>query len=267
MPRDAAMATSAAKPAALRTTALRTTALIRHNVRLLLAEPGPLLSRLIVPLGFLALMRPLLVATQGQKAGTEQAVIGALVTFSLLGLNIVGGAVLAERMQRTWDRIRATAARPAELLAGKALPVMAALLAQQAVVLGFGIAVLGVHVGAPALLFAVCLAWTAALLAIGTALGVTARSFGELSLGYDIGGMLLSTLGGAFVPLTTLPGWIQDIAPVSPGYWAVSAFRGALHGDTGTTLPACGMLLLFAAAAAALAAHRLGRGAARPDRM
>ncbi|NGN70460.1 ABC transporter permease [Streptomyces sp. A7024] len=262
MPPEAATHTAPAH-----TTTLRTTALIRHNTRLLLAEPGPLLSRLIVPVGFLALMRPLLVATQGQKTGTEQAVIGSLVTFSLLGLSIVGSAVLSERVQRTWDRMRATAARPAELLAGKAVPVMAALLAQQAVVLGVGIAAFGVDVLAPALLILVCLSWTTALLALGAALGVTARSFGELSLGYDVGGMILGTVGGALVPLATLPAWVQVIAPASPGYWAVSAFRAALHGDTSTALPACGALLLFAAAAAALAAWRLSRGAARSDRM
>jgi ABC-2 type transport system permease protein len=247
--------------------ALRTAALVRHNTALLLREPGPLASRMVLPLVFLVLMRPLYEAAQGRAAGTSQAVVGVLVTFSLLALSIVGSAVLSERVWHTWERLRVTAARPAELLAGKGLPVMAAMLAQQAVVLLFGVLVLGLRVGSPALLALVCAAWTVALLGIGAALGVAARSFGELSAAYDIGGMLLSSLGGALVPLSTLPGWVRTAAPCSPGYWAVRAFRAALRGDAGGTLPACAVLLAFGCAAAALAALRMTRGAARSDRL
>jgi ABC-2 type transport system permease protein len=94
--------------------------LIRHNLLLMLGEPGPLLSRMILPL----------VAAQGGAAGTEQAVVGTLVTFSLLALSISGSAILTERLGRTWDRLRGTALRPAEILVGKAVPVFGALLAR-----------------------------------------------------------------------------------------------------------------------------------------
>ena len=109
----------------------RTGALVRHNVLLMLREPGPLLSRLIMPLAFLTLLRPLYVSAQGRTAGTQQAVIGTLVTFSLLALSISGNAILTERLGRTWDRLRGTPLRPAEMLVGKAIPVFAILFAQQ----------------------------------------------------------------------------------------------------------------------------------------
>src|SRR5262249_410178 len=68
--------------------------------------------------------------------GTRQAAAGMAVMFSLFAINVVGAKVLAERGWHTWDRLRATPASPAELLAGKALPMLAVLLFQQAVVPG-----------------------------------------------------------------------------------------------------------------------------------
>ena len=55
--------------------------------------------------------------------------------------------------------------RPAELLAGKAVPVMAAMLVQQALIIGFGAAAFGLAVTSLPLLALAVLAWTLALLA------------------------------------------------------------------------------------------------------
>jgi ABC-2 type transport system permease protein len=193
--------------------------------------------------------------------------IAALVTFSLLGLSIVGGSILVERMWHTWDRVRATAVRPAELLAGKAVPVMAAVILQQALIIGFGAAVFGLSVtGLPLLALAV-LAWTLALLGMGAAIGVLARSLGEMSVIYDLGGMILSSLGGALVPLSAMPGWVRHVAPASPGYWAVSALKAALADNAPGTLRACAVLAGIAATFGLLAAVRAGRSAVRSTRM
>jgi ABC-2 type transport system permease protein len=245
----------------------RTAAIIRHNTILMLREPGPLAGRLILPLIFLTLLHPLYQAAQGQAAGIGQAVIATLVTFSLLALSIVGGSVLTERVWHTWERIRATAVRPAELLAGKAVPAMAALLAQQALIIGVGVAAFGLAVHALPLLVLALLAWTLALLGMGAAIGVIARSFSELSIFYDLGGMVLSSLGGALVPLAVMPAWVRHVAPASPGYWAVSALKAALGGDGPATLRASAVLAAFAVAFGLLAAVRAGRGTVRSARM
>jgi len=236
-----------------RPSATRLAVLVRHNTLLMLREPGPLLSRLILPLVFLALLRPLYVAAQGRAAGTEQAVVGTLVTFSLLALSISGSAILTERLGRTWDRLRATPLRPVEILAGKSLPVLAALLAQQLLIIATGVNIFALSVPQPFLLLAVLLAWSCTLLSLGALLGVLARTMGELSAAFDIGGMLLSSLGGAMVPLSALPGWVSAIAPVSPGYWAARGLRAALAGDPATVLTTCAVLLATATAFAALA--------------
>jgi ABC-2 type transport system permease protein len=80
--------------------------LVRHNLLLMGREPGPLLSRMILPLAFLTLLRLLyLAAWHGGAAGNQQAVIATLVTFSLLALSISGSAILTERLGRTWDQL------------------------------------------------------------------------------------------------------------------------------------------------------------------
>ncbi len=247
--------------------AARVAALVRHNTVLLLREPGPLASRMILPLAFVSLLRPLYEAAQGRPAGTAQAVTGTLVTFSLLALGIVGGAVLGERVWHTWERLRTTAAHPVELLLGKAVPVMATMLAQQCVVVLFGAAVFGMRLAHPLLLAAVLFSWTATLLALGTMTGVLVRSQGELSAAYDIGGMLLSSLGGALVPLAALPLWVRHAAPASPGYWAVGALHAALAGDGGRTVRCCAVLGCWAVAAGGAAAVRISRGWGRSAKL
>ena len=234
----------------------RTGALIRHNMMLMLREPGPLASRLILPLAFLLLLHPLYEQAQSGSRGVIQAVIATLVTFSLLAMSIAGSSILTERIWHTWERIRASAAAPAEQLIGKALPVIAALLLQQGAILVFGAAALGLPVPALPLLLLAVLAWTLAVTAIGAVLGLLARSLGALSACYDIGGMLVSSLGGALVPLAAMPLWIRHVAPASPGYWAVSALEAALHGEAGRTLAASAVLLGISAVACTVAAVR-----------
>ena len=70
-----------------------------------------MLSRLIMPLVMILLLRPLYLsalARRGVQAGTVQVVTGMLVMFSLLALSVVGTAILTERTWGTWDRLRAT---------------------------------------------------------------------------------------------------------------------------------------------------------------
>lgn len=259
-PRDA---TDRLRPPVLWPEPGRIAVLVRHNFALLFGEPGPLISRLVQPLVLMTLMRPLYLAAlarEGVQAGTVQVVAGMLVLFSLLALSVVGGSIMAERSWRTWDRLRSTPARAGELLLGKAIPAFAMLAAQQAVVISFGIVVFGLRVRSLGLVTLAITCWALALLGIGATFGAMLRSQGELQVAYDIGGVLLSALGGAMVPLASLPGWARAIAPASPGYWAMSALRSAVLGQAAGTLRAAGVLLVVAAIMGTLATWRIGRG-------
>jgi len=242
---------------------MQLTVLVRHNFTLLLREPGPVLSRLLQPIVLITLMRPLYTAALPGAAGTVQVVTGMQVMFSLLALSVVGTAILTERTWHTWDRLRATSVRPSVLLTGKAVPAFAMLLTQQAVVLGFGVVAFGLRVANAGLALLAATSWVLALLGMGAALGAVLRSQSELNVAYDIGGVLLSALGGALVPLAKLPGWARAIAPGSPGYWAMSALRSAAAGRAEPTIRASAVLLGIALVFGALAAWRIGRGWSR----
>jgi ABC-2 type transport system permease protein len=122
------------------------------------------------------------------------------------------------------------------------------------------VAALGLDVAAYGLLALAVLGWALALLCVGAAVAMLVRSHAELSAVTDIGSLLLTCLGGALVPLAAMPGWARAIAPVSPGYWATRGLRGALTGDTPTTLVSVAILIGVATAAAGIAALRLSRG-------
>ena len=247
-------------------TSIRMTALVRHNATLMLREPGPVISRLVQPLVLITLMHPLYaaaLAAEGAQAGTVQVVTGMLVMFSLLALSVVGTSIMTERSWRTWDRLRSTRARAAELLGAKAVPAFALLIALQAEVIGFGVAAFGLCVPDPGLLLLAVTSWALALLGIGMALGAVLRSQSELHVAYDIGGILFSALGGALIPSAELPGWARMIAPASPGDWAMGALRSALRGQATATVRDAAVLAGVAVAACALTAWRMSRSSPR----
>lgn len=244
--------------------------LVRHNITLLARNPAQIISYLVMPMVLMLVLAPLYrAALQGRATsgspGNAQAVAGQLVMFSLFALGIVGTALLAERSWRTWDRLRATPARSMELLLGKALPSCGLLVLQQAILVGYGSLVLDLRVGSMSLLAAAVVCWALALVGMGAALASLVRSHGELSAATDIGALVVTCLGGALVPLATMPGWARTAAPASPGYWAMAALRGAIDADGTATATACTVLLGIAVATGAVACWRLTHGWHRGD--
>jgi ABC-2 type transport system permease protein len=237
--------------------------MIRLNTILVLREPGPVASRLLMPLILIAVLHPLYRAAlddESGAAGTTQIVAGMLVMFSLLALSLVGSAILTERVWRTWNRLRATPAAVWELIAGKMVPSFVILVVQQVLILGLGVVVFSLPVGDLPLLALAVTTWVVTLLCIGTALGTLARSHSELAVFYDIGGLALTVLGGALVPLSLMPGWARTLAPISPGYWAMSSFRTALDGDMAGMMRANMVLIALGVVSAVVAGWRIRKG-------
>jgi ABC-2 type transport system permease protein len=214
----------------LRETRTRMGGLIRINTVVLLREPGPLVSRLVMPVILMVILRPLYTAAL-PHGGTAQAVTGMSVMFSLLALGLVGSGILNERIWHTWDRLRSSATTPVEILVAKSVPSLGFLAAQQLVVFTVGALTLGLPVTHPGLLLLATGTWVVMLLGLGMALGTLSRSHAELAAAQEVGGLVLTSLGGALVPLAVLPGWVHHMAPLTPGYWGVQAMTAALSGD------------------------------------
>jgi ABC-2 type transport system permease protein len=244
------------------TRALRVAALTRHNLLLRRRDPANLITYMIIPVILITLFRPVL-ARLMPDGGTAQDVTGQLVLSSTLALQIAGMSLLSERTGRTWGVLRATPPTAAELLIGKATPVLAVLLLQQAVVIGYGVGLAGLSVtGPPFLLLLAMLAWSMTLLAAGSLLATLVTSHSQLAVLTDTGAIVISTLGGALLPLSMMPAIAQHAAPASPGYWAISMLKAAVRGDTAGTLRPAAVLGAIAVAAGTTACLRLRRGLA-----
>src|SRR5258705_1965613 len=174
---------------------MRSVVLIRHNFALLAREPGPVLSRIAMPLVLITALQPLSTAALGTGVAAK-AVTGMLILFSMLGLSIISGGILTERAWHTLDRVRATPTTPVQILIGKAVAFGAVLLAQQAAILTYGVVVFDLPVIRPDLLLLVGLAWATTLLCMGAAVATVVRSHSELGAVTDIGGLFLTVLRG-----------------------------------------------------------------------
>lgn len=244
---------------ALRGSGHRIGALVRHNVTMRLRDPGQMISYLVMPMVLMLFLKPLYV--RAVDGGATQVVTGLMVMFSVFAIAIAGSSILVERHWQTWDRLRSSRASATELLLGKTIPIFAIMVVQQSILLTYGCLVIGLPI--PPTVGYVALAvlvWAFALLALGAALATIARSLGELGVVSDVGALLVSSLGGALVPVAILPGWAQAAAHASPGYWALELMQRAVAGDgRGMVLPAA-ILLAVGVAAGAFAVRRLTRG-------
>jgi ABC-2 type transport system permease protein len=237
----------------------RVAAVARHQTVLLARDPGPMIGYTVMGLLLMTATRALYAAVAplvpGAGSGIDQAAAGMAVMFSLFALKVGAAHLLNERTWRTRDRLRASPAGSGEVLAGKALPVLAVVIAQQAALFGVAAALFGLHptAGWPAL--AGCaVAWSACVLLLGFGASTLARSPAQLSTAGDIFALLTTVIGGALVPASLLPGPLRAIAPASPGYWALAAYHAALAGSTAQLGRPLEMLGVFGAIGAALTA-------------
>lgn len=242
-----------------RDAAYRVGALVRHNLLIRLRDPGQTISYLVMPMVLMLFLKPLYI--RAVDGGATQVVTGLMVMFSVFAIAIAGNSIMVERQWQTWDRLRASRAGAAELLLGKTIPIFLIMVLQQSILLTYGCFVIGLPIPPNVALVAGAIAvWAFALLALGAALATLARSLGELSVIADVGALVLSSLGGALVPIVLLPGWAQAAAHASPGYWALELMQHAVAGDGAAMLLPAGVLLGLGLVAGIFAVRRLTRG-------
>lgn len=98
------------------------------------------------------------------------------------------------------------------------------------------------------------LAYTAVAVSIGFLIGQLGLGTQWADAIANIGGMAMSFLAGAWVPLTLLPDAMAAVARLTPGYWAQEAITGAATAESmsrehlAPLLADCGLCLMFAVA-------------------
>ena len=242
----------------------RSRALAAHEFRIAFADPSALIFLLVMPLLMMAFMKPLFrlsLAAEGVAGanGSEQAVPGMAVMFAAFGAGFAGFSFFREHGWGTWERLRASAASPMEIVGGKLVPPLAVSVLQILLlfVLGvvlFGLAIPGSMVG----LVMVAIALALSLVAFGVAITAVSSTIQQLNVFANLGGMVFATLGGALTPLSVMPDWVETVAPATPTFWAMEGFRAVILDGAGVldVLPEVVALVAFAAGFGAIAVTR-----------
>lgn len=218
----------------------RSWAVARHDLRILRSDPVFLLTMTVMPLLVMAFMKP---AFSGMSAplgfdpamvsegGAGQAVPGVTVMFAFFLVGNVGFGVFREHGWNTWERLRASRAAPAEVMAGKVVVPLLSLAIQLAVLLGLGGILFGLDVrGSMAAMVAVAAIFALSLVSLGLLLLASVRTVMQLNAISNLGTMLFAGLGGAFAPISTLPDWARTLSPITPSYWAMRGFKSVIAG-------------------------------------
>jgi ABC-2 type transport system permease protein len=216
----------------------RSWAIARHDLRILRSDPVFLLTMTVMPLIVMAFIKPAFGATTVPLAGAgvdangaEHAVPGVTVMFAFFLVGNVGFGVFREHGWNTWERLRASRATPAEVMAGKVVVPLLTLAVQLAVLIGLGGLLFDLDVrGSMPAMVAVAAALALCLVCLGLLLLALARSILQLNAVSNLGTMLFAGLGGAIAPIAVLPGWARAVAPITPSYWAMRGFRDVIAG-------------------------------------
>jgi ABC-2 type transport system permease protein len=200
----------------------RAWAIAAHEARLARRDPVPLFVLVVFPLISMAFLKPVFgpaLARLGYRNanGSEQVVPGQAVMDAFFVVSLVTTAFFAEHAWATWDRLRASAAAPVEIVLGKALPRAALVVGELVVLFGAGAALFGLHIRGGALSLApVIIAFALALVTLGVAVTAVSRTAQQANAFAYLGMVLFGAVGGAFVPIALLPRWARPIAPVTP---------------------------------------------------
>lgn len=168
-----------------------------------------------------------------------------------------GISLVVERARGTLVRLRMAPVSRTHILMGKGLACLLSTIGVAVILLLVAMFVFGVRPSAPlklamaVLCVALCFVGIMMLLSV---LGKTEQSAG--GIGWAIL-MVMAMIGGGMVPLMFLPGWLQDVASISPIKWSILALEGALWRDFSYAELAtpCGVLLGMGAACFAVGAR------------
>ena len=189
-----------------------------------------------------------------------------MMTFGTFAAANTSGARLALERALGWQRqLRLTPLTGFGYLGGKALSGMLVGLPALILVPLLAVTVEGVHLDAAGWvrIFAGVFLGTLPLVLLGLLIGQfgTPDSMQPISMIVTLG---MGILGGLWIPIEAMPGWMHDLAQIMPTYWVLQVARPAVTGDMVVSLPhAAGVLAAWTVVLGALVIRRYRKDSAR----
>jgi ABC-2 type transport system permease protein len=153
-------------------------------------------------------------------AAIAWGLMGCAATFAV--------SLVSERTGGTLTRLRAAPMTRGTLLFGKALACAVACVVDALVLLVIARFGFGVRVESPVSLLVSLGALTACFVGLTMLLSTLGRSEQSVSGAGWATLLFLAMLGGAMVPVSVMPEWMQRLSEVSPIRWGILALEGAL---------------------------------------
>ena len=183
--------------------------------------------------------------------GIVWGILGCVMSFAI--------GLVSERVHGTFVRLQTAPLTRTQILAGKALACLIAIILLQAALVAIGVVAFGVRPSSYPLLALVGVC--AALGFIGFMMMVAGLGRTEQAAGGAGWAMLMpmTLFGGGMMPQFIMPPWMQTVGNLSPVKWAILGLEGAVwrgFSFTELLLP-CGILLAFGAVCFAIGVRGL----------
>ncbi len=189
------------------------------------------------------------VVYEREKANSVQASAGQLITWVFIPLLATAAVLADERTTGTLRRLFTTPTNKATFLLGTILGQLLAAWVQMALLVIFGIHVLGIDWGnsIPGLVV-LLLAFSLAATALGTLLGTLVRSTAQAGSLAPITGMVMALVGGCWYPGELFSDSVKIVNQFLPTTWALQGLNdlGLRRLGLVDILPEAGVLMIFA---------------------
>ena len=204
---------------------LGATRIAKRNIGIYYLKPP------VIMMGFLFPGFTYLAFTVGRSIEPALLIPGLAAITSFFAGGSVGPAVLPlERKTKTLERLLGAPVSPFAIILGKTLAGAIFGLAMSLVPLLIGIAFLGMRVAAPLLLVPSVVLSALALAAFGILFSARAEEIPNAMMPMNLIRLPMLFVSGVFVPLASMPGFLQTIAYLMPLAYAVDAFRQTMLG-------------------------------------
>ena len=229
--------------------------IFRHNLRLLLGDPSPVVVFICAPLLVMAVFRStqrtVLIAQGYPRAnGAEQVVPGITTMFAFFWPAFIGRTFFAEHGWGSWQRLQASSASAGDILLGKILPGLVVAFVQITGLFALTALLFDLHSkGQVLLLLVIAVTLAACVLALTLALVALLRTMLQMEAASTLLMITFASLGGSLVRVKALPDWAKSVSPFTPSHWATKAAEDVILKGKGlsTVLPSAGVLLGFTA--------------------
>lgn len=157
--------------------------------------------------------------------GLVQAVAGTAVMMLLFSVAAIGGGMLDEKESGTLKRLLTSPVKPIHILLGKMAAAMIVSVIQLTAMFIFAWLAFGLPIFMDTLsLILLILSISFAVSSFGVFLVSTVKTRQQLNGMSTIIIILMSAIGGSMIPISMMPGFMQDIAGISVNYWAIQGF-------------------------------------------